>query len=99
MFRSAVLVTLQTLLFLLLFAAGAFLPALPTFSGLYWAVSTGPGRVFVMDGLLLTLAAYGLILLAEVLLKGRRVAGQLTSLALVLALCLGFAMRLGFKSI
>lgn len=99
MFRKAVLVVLQTILFLILFAAGAFLPALPNFSSLYWAVSTGPGRVFVMDGLLLMLLVFVLILAGEALAKRFRGAGLLTTLSLVLALLLGFAMKIGFKSV
>lgn len=99
MLKNAVLVVLQTVLFLVLFAVGAFLPALPNFQGLYWQVRTGPGHVFVMDGLLLTLAVYLVILLLEAVQKRVRGAGLLTTLALVLALCLSFAMKLGFKTV
>ena len=94
---KAVLVILQTLLFLLLFAAGSFLlpffPALPA-----WQVQTGPHRFFVLDGVLLAVAAYLLILLIEAARRRLRGPGGLTTLALVLALALGLAMKFGFKS-
>lgn len=99
MFKRAIWVVLQTLLFLLLFAAGSFLPVLPNFSSLYWGVSTGPGRVFVMDGLLLMLIAFALIVVGEAIAKRLRGAGLLTTLSLVLALLLGLAMKIGFKAV
>ncbi len=99
MFKKAILVVLQTLLFLFLMTAGAFLPALPTFSSLYWQVQTAPGRVYVLDGLLLTLLVYVIILAVEAARKRLRGAGGLTTLALLLALVLGLAMKIGFKSV
>ena len=99
MFKKAILVVLQTLLFLILFIAGSFLPALPSFRSLYFQVQTGPHRVFVLDGLVLALLAYLIILLIEVARKRVRGPGGLTTLALVLALVLGLAMKLGFKSV
>ena len=99
MFKKAILVVLQTLLFLILFIAGSFLPALPSFRSLYFQVQTGPHRVFVLDGLVLALLAYLLIFLIEAARKRLRGPGGLTTLALVLALVLGLAMKLGFKSI
>ena len=89
---------LQTVLFLLLFVAGSFLPVLPSFRSLDWQVATGPGRVFVMDGLLLMAAVYLLILLLEAAKKRLRGPGGLTTLAFVLALVLGLAMKVGFKA-
>lgn len=99
MFKKAILVVLQTLLFLILFIAGSFLPALPSFRSLYFQVQTGPHRVFVLDGLVLALLAYLIIILIEVVRKRVRGPGGLTTLALVLALVLGLAMKLGFKSV
>ncbi len=98
MLGKAVLVVLQTLLFLLLFAAGSFLlpffPSLPT-----WQVQTGPGRFFVLDGLVLGIGVYLVILLLEAARKRLRGPGGLTTLALVLALALGLAMRFGIKTL
>ena len=93
---KAILVVLQTLLFLLLFGVGSFLPVIipvPT-----WQVQTGPGRFFVMDGLVLAALVYLVILLAETLRKRLRGGGGLTTLAFFLAVALGLAMRFGFKS-
>ncbi len=93
---KAVLVVLQTLLFLILFAAGSFLPiftSVPT-----WQVQTSPHRFFVLDGLFLTLLAYLLIVLIEALRRRLRGSGVLTTLALLLALALGLAMKFGFKA-
>lgn len=94
---KAVLVVLQTLLFVLLFAAGSFLlpffPALPT-----WQVQTGPHRFFVLDGLLLAVFVYLVILIIEAARRRLRGPGGLTTLALVLALALGLAMKFGFKT-
>jgi hypothetical protein len=98
-FKKAILVVLQTLLFLLLFTAGAFLPALPTFASLYRQVQIGPNRVFVLDGLILALIAYVLILGIEAATRKLRGPGGLTTLSLVLALALGLAMKIGFKTI
>jgi hypothetical protein len=89
-------VVLQFILYLLLFAAGSFLPALnilPTLS-----ISTGPGRVFVYDGLLLMFAIYILILLIAAARKRIQFAWPNATVALVLALVIGLAMKFGFKS-
>ena len=95
---KAILVVLQTLLFLLLFAAGSFL--LPFFPNVpSWQLQIGPNRFFVMDGLLLALVVYAVILLIEAARKRLRGPAGLTTLALVLALALGLAMKFGFKSI
>ena len=97
-FKKAILVVLQTLLFLILFGAGTlalpFVPQVPV-----WQVQTSPGRAFVLDGLFLTLAVYVLILAVEAARKRLRGPGGLTTLSLVLALALGLAMKFGFKSL
>ncbi len=98
MFKKATLVVLQTLLFLILFGAGTlalpFLPQVPV-----WQVQTSPGRVFVLDGLVLTVLVYLLLLAVEAARRRLRGAGAMTTLSLVLALALGLAMKFGFKSI
>lgn len=99
MLKKALLVVLQILLFLILFAVGSFLPALPSFRSLYMQVQTGPNRVFVLDGLLLAVLAYVLILLLEAARKRLRGAAGLTTIAFVLAVVLGLALKLGFKTI
>ncbi len=90
-------VVLQLILFLVVFLVGSLLPAanvLPMLS-----VSVGAGRVFVYDGVLLMLALYVLILLIAAARRKIYVAWQNPTLAVILALILGLAMKFGFKSI
>jgi hypothetical protein len=91
-------VVLQFFLFLVVFAAGSFLPGanllLPMLS-----VSAGPGRIFVYDGLLLMFAIYLLILLIAVVRRRLTTTALSSTLALLLALALGLAMKFGFKSL
>jgi hypothetical protein len=95
--KSVLSIVLQFILYLVIFGVGSLLPAfnvLPT-----WSLSTGPGRVFVYDGLLLALALYILILVIAA--TRRRIAISLpnASIALVLAIVIGLLMKFGFKSI
>lgn len=94
---KAFLVILQTVMFLILYGLGSFLPVftpLPT-----WEVHTSTNHVFVLDGLVLALLVYLVLLAVEAARRRLRGAGGLTTLSLVLALALGFAMKFGFKSI
>jgi hypothetical protein len=95
--KRALSIVLQVILFLAVSFLGIILAGinvLPTLS-----VSIGPSRVFVYDGLLLMLAAYVFILLVEVLLKRLRIAWLNSTIAAVLALILGLAMKFGFKTV
>lgn len=90
---------LQFILFLVVFVLGSLLPSahlsflpLPMLT-----VSTSPGRVFVYDGVLLAFMVYGLILLIASARKRIRMAWLTSTIALVLALILGWAT--GFKSV
>ena len=90
-------VVAQLVLFLVVFLVGSLLPAanlLPTLS-----IGAGVGRVFVYDGLLLMLALYIVILLIATLRKRMDVAWLNSTLAVLLALILGLAMKFGFKSL
>ncbi len=93
---KAVLVVVQTLLFLLVFGLGSFLPIFTSMP--MWQVQTGPHRFFVLNGLFLLLAVYLVILLIEAARKRMRGPGGLTTLALILAVALGLAMKFGFKT-
>ena len=97
MVTKAVLVVLQTLLFLMLFGAGSFLPIFTSLPA--WQVQTSPHRIFVLDGLFLAAAVYLIILLAQAARKRPRGPGSLTTLSFALAITLGLAMKLGFKSL
>ena len=88
---------LQLILFLVVFLVGSLLPAanvLPMLS-----VSAGAGRVFVYDGVLLMMALYVLLLLIAAARRKIYVSWQNPTLAVILALILGRAMKFGFKSI
>lgn len=99
MFKRAVLVVVQVILFLVLFGVGSLLPALPAFKSAAWQIQTSPNRAFVLDGLLLAFVVYLIILLVEAARKRLRGPGGLTTLAFALALALGLAMRFGFKTL
>ncbi len=95
---KSVLFVLQALLFLVLFAVGSvFLPFLPFLPVLQMA--TVPGHVFVYDGVLLAVVAWLVLLLIEALRRRLGDAGVLTTVALLVALGLGFLMRFGYKSL
>ncbi len=90
-------VVLQFILYWLVFFVGSLLPGasiLPTLS-----FGIGPGRVFVYDGLLLTLVAYVLVLLIAAARKRIKIALPNATIALVLALVVGLLMKFGLKSI
>ena len=90
-------VVLQFILFMAVFLVGSLLPGanlLPMLS-----IGIGAGRVFVLDGLLLMLALYVLILLIAAVRKRIHIAWPNSTVALVLALVLGLVMKFGFKSL
>jgi hypothetical protein len=92
--KKAVLIFLQFILFLLVFLAGSFLHPF----GAQWSV-THPTptstRYFVPDGLLIMVALYIVILIIEALARRLRTAGILTTIALLLALAVGFLAKFG----
>jgi hypothetical protein len=88
---------LQFVLFLLVFAAGSFLP--PFHIERIVSVTSEGTRMFIWDGVVLMTLLFAAILLIEVFRKRIRSAGLLTSAAFVLALLAGLAMKLGFKTI
>ena len=84
---------LQFVMFLLVYAIGSLFPpfhvqrvliATPTYS-----------RIFILDGILITLALYLLIVIGETLAK-RRCQVTWTTIAFVLAALLGYVMKFGF---
>lgn len=90
-------VVFQFILYLVVFGIGSLLPGanvLPT-----WSIATGPGRVFVYDGLLLMILVYLVVLLIAAARKRVPTALPNASIALVLALVLGLLMKFGFKSV
>jgi len=93
--KSFFAVLLQSLLFLLVFAAGSFAYH-PFHLETTLAAVDGRSRSFVWDGVLLMLLAYGVVLLVELVWKRLRSSGPWTSLALLLAALAGWAMKFGF---
>ena len=84
---------LQFVMFLLVYAIGSLFPpfhvqriliATPTYS-----------RIFILDGILITLALYIAIVIAEILIK-RLHQVTWTTIAFVLAVLLGYVMKFGF---
>ncbi len=88
---------LQFILFLAVFFLGSIAPAFGIVPSLQWALHSG--RIFVYDGVLLTLALYVLILLIAAIRKRLPVSLPTSTIALVLALILGLLMKFGFKSL
>jgi len=90
-------VVLQFILYLVVFGVGSLLPAFGTLPT--WSVSTGPGRVFVYDGLLLMLLAYVVILLIAAARRRLPITLPNASIAVALALIIGLLMKFGLKSV
>ena len=90
-------IVLQFILYLVVFGAGSLLPAFGTLPT--WSIPTGPGRIFVYDGLLLVILVYILILLISAVRKRIAVALPNATIALALAIVLGLIMKFGFKSV
>lgn len=93
MFRKAILVVLETLLLFAAFGTGSFLPVFGVLP--MWRVGVSPAHWLVVDGLVLMLAVFFIILGIAAALRRFRPAVSLSALSLVLALALGFAMKFG----
>jgi hypothetical protein len=91
--KKAILLILQFFLFLGVLLVGSFIHPF----GLRWSethITPTTIRYFVPDGLLIMLALYAVILIAEVFSKRLRT-GILTTVALLLALATGILARFG----
>lgn len=86
----------QFVLFFAVFFVFSFVPPLH----LEHVVGTTPDgpRVFIWDGLLIAAVLFVVILLIETAMKRIRTAGMWTSIAFVLAVVIGLASKLGFKT-
>jgi hypothetical protein len=92
--KNAVFTILQVILFVVVFFIGSFFP--PFHFEHVLIATPGTTRVFIADGLLLTLALYVLIVLVQVLRKRLRISTPWTTLAFVLAVVFGLMMKFGF---
>lgn len=92
--KNIVSTILKFILFLIVFFAGSLFPPFH----IEHVLSTGPSgtRIFVVDGLLLMLALFIVILLIEALRKRLVTSGRWTAGAFILAIVLGLAMKFGF---
>lgn len=84
----------QFLLFLAVFALGSFLHPF----NLHWAttsVAPGTSRYFIPDGLLLSIGVFLAIVITQTLRK-RMCNTAWTVVAFLLAVAVGYALRLGF---
>lgn len=84
---------LQFVMFLLVYAIGSLFPPFH----IQRVVASTPTytHIFILDGLLIALVLYILIVLGETLMK-RRCQITWTTIAFVLAMVLGYVMKFGF---
>jgi len=92
--KNVIFTVLQLVLFLVVFFIGSIFP--PFHFEHVILATPGTTRIFIADGLLLTLALCVLIVLGEALSKRLRTAAPWTTLAFVLALVFGLMMKFGF---
>lgn len=86
----------QFLLFLIVFAAFSFFPLLHLEHVL--GTNAEGTRVFIWDGLLISAALFVLVLGIEAACKRLTASGLWTTGAFVLAVLVGLAIKLGFKT-
>ncbi len=92
--KKSLLTALQFLLFLFTYAVATF--TLPFHRESVFVHTGTLTRIFIWDGVILTLVLFALLLLVEALMKRLVSAAPWTALALALALAAGFALKLGF---
>jgi hypothetical protein len=92
--KKVIFTILQLILFLIVFGAGSLFPPFH----IEHVLGTTPAgtRIFIADGLVLMFILYLVLLLIELLRKRLSTSLPWTTLALVLAAVLGFAMKFGF---
>ena len=96
--KRAIAIILETILFLFVFLAGSLLVAVPAAHLPNWTVSVSATCYFVLDGLVLMVVLYVLFLLIGVARRRLRSAVLTSTVAVVLALILGLAMKFGFRT-
>jgi hypothetical protein len=94
--KRAFAILFETILFLVVFFIGSILPAISHLP--LWSVNISATRYFALDGVVLMLVLYVLLLLLGVL-RRRLISAVFTSTtALVIAFILGLAMKFGFAT-
>ena len=84
----------QLILMLIAFFAGSIAPVFRVLP--LWRVATGPGHWFVLDGLIVLLVLYVLLLLFSLLRRNLMRGSIVTTAAFALALVLGLLSRFPF---
>ena len=92
--KNVLSVLLKFVLFLIVFAAGSFLP--PFHIEHVLSVTTDGTRIFIWDGILLMTLLFVVVLLIEALRKRVATSGPWTAAAFVLAGVAGYAAKFGF---
>jgi uncharacterized membrane protein YpjA len=92
--KKVVFAVLQLILFLIVFFVGSIFP--PFHFEHVLIATPGTTRIFIADGLLLTLALYIVIVVVQVVRKRVRISTPWTTVALLLAIVLGLMMKFGF---
>jgi len=95
--KNVFVTILQFVLFLAVFAAFSFVPPMHL-QHVVGTTSDGT-RVFIWDGLILTALLFIVILAIEGARRRIRTSGIWTTVAFALAVVIGFAIKLGFKTI
>lgn len=95
--KNVFVAILQFVLFLVVFAAFSFVPPMH----LQHVVGRTPDgtRVFIWDGLLIAALLFVVILVIEAARRRIRSSGIWSTIAFALALAVGLAIKLGFKTI
>ena len=96
--KRAIAIILETILFLFVFLAGSLLAAVPAAHLPEWNVSLGPARYFTLDGIVFMAILYVLFMLIGAARHRLRSAVVTSTVAVVLALVLGLAMKFGFAT-
>ncbi len=96
--KRAIAIILETILFLFVFLAGSLLVAVPAAHLPSWDVNLSGTRYFVLDGLVFMGIFYVLFLLIGAARRQLRSAVLTSTVAVVLALVLGLAMKFGFAT-
>jgi hypothetical protein len=96
--KRAIAIILETILFLFVFLAGSLLVAVPAAHLPSWNVNLSANRYIVLDGLVFMFILYVLFLLLGMARHRLRSAVLTSTVAVVLALVLGLAMKFGFAT-
>jgi len=96
--KRAVAIIVETILFLVVFFAGWFLAGIPAAHTPNWQVNLSGNRYFVLDGIVFMFILYVLFLLVGMARHRLRSAVLTSTVAVVLALVLGLAMKFGFAT-